>query len=203
MASSSRKTGGLQFKLSDSCILKIYEGDISQWFINGSSDAIVNPASENLLKSGPDEDGAIHRAAGPELRNACREFPRLKHKCRCPVGEAKITPGFGLPASYVIHAVGPERRSDADAEALLRRAYMISMSLAKENNIQYVAFPGLCTIKEHFVRFPFEEAATIALSTVKEFSNDFKEIHFVLAPIHNGPYATWLKKAKEMFPLKA
>ncbi|KAK1571917.1 hypothetical protein Q3G72_024893 [Acer saccharum] len=205
MSSSSKKTGGVHdlgiFKLSDSCLLKISEGDISQWFINGSSDAIVgalsfsafyifsvillllamcllyhvNPATEDLAKSGRDEDG------GPELRNACKEFPKLRRKCRCPVGEARITPGFKLPVSHVIHAVGPERRvagpgGDPEAEASLRSAYRNSMRLAKENNIHYIAFPGISTIKESFVRFPFEEAAAIALSTVKEQANDFKEI---------------------------
>ncbi|KAK0593257.1 hypothetical protein LWI29_033712 [Acer saccharum] len=221
MSSSSKKTGGVHdlgiFKLSDSCLLKISEGDISQWFINGSSDAIVNPATEDLAKSGRDEDGAIHKAAGPELRNACKEFPKLRRKCRCPIGEARITPyytvsiytsmynlsitcnqhimyiihthtnvlkpcsGFKLPVSHVIHAVGPERRAagpggDPEAEASLRSAYRNSMRLAKENNIHYIAFPGISTIKESFVRFPFEEAAAIALSTVKEQANDFKEI---------------------------
>ncbi|KAK4836085.1 hypothetical protein QYF36_018360 [Acer negundo] len=141
---------------------------------------LVNPATEDLAKSGRDEDGAIHNPAGPELRNACKEFPKLRCKCRCPVGEARITPGFKLPVSHVIHAVGPERRAggpggDPEAEALLRSAYRNSMRLAKENNVHYIAFPGISTIKESFVRFPFEEAAVIALSTVKEQANDFKE----------------------------
>ncbi|KAH7548253.1 hypothetical protein ACOSP7_032354 [Xanthoceras sorbifolium] len=195
MSSSSNTGGG--FKLSESSVLKINKGDITQWSVDGSSDAIVNPANEIMLGGGG-ADGAIHRAAGPELRDACYKVPEVRPGVRCPTGEARITPGFRLPASHVIHTVGPIYDVHSNPEALLRSSYKNSLSVAKENNIQYIAFPAIsCGV----FGYPFEEASTVAISTIKEFANDFKEVHFVL--FADDIYSVWLKKAKELLQAQA
>jgi O-acetyl-ADP-ribose deacetylase (regulator of RNase III) len=82
---------GAVFNLSDSSLLKILKGDITKWSVDSSSDAIVNPANERMLGGGG-ADGAIHRAAGPQLRAACYEVPEVRPGVRCPTGEARITP---------------------------------------------------------------------------------------------------------------
>ncbi|KAK0595275.1 hypothetical protein LWI29_005201 [Acer saccharum] len=175
------------------CNLKILKGDITQWFFNHLSDAIVNPANE-LMLGGGGCDGAIHEAAGPKLLEACFKVPEVSPRVRCPVGEARITPGFELPASRVIHTVGPIYDWDSNPEASLRNAYKNCLSVAKENNIQYIAFPAI-SCGHH--GYPLEEAATIALSTIKDFGNHLKEVHFVL--FLDDVYNVWLKKAKELF----
>ncbi|OMO90018.1 Appr-1-p processing [Corchorus olitorius] len=191
MASAAGREDG-HFKLSKTSLLKINKGDITKWFVDGSSDAIVNPANQKMLGGGG-ADGAIHRAAGPELRDACYEVPEVQPGIRCPTGEARITPGFKLPASHVIHTVGPIYDYDKDPKASLRNAYKNSLTVAKENNIQYIAFPAIsCGV----YGYPFEEAATVAISTVKEFANDIKEVHFVL--FEDEIYNIWLNKAKEL-----
>ncbi|KAL6977554.1 hypothetical protein U1Q18_026350 [Sarracenia purpurea var. burkii] len=182
----------VRFPLSPSTVLKIQKGDITQWFVDGSSDAIVNPAKERMLGGGG-ADGAIHQAAGPELRAACYNVPEVRPGVRCPTGEAKITPGFRLHASHVIHTVGPIYDVDENPEASLRSAYRNSLRVAKENNIRYIAFPAIsCGV----FGYPFDEAATIAVSTVREFANDFKEVHFVL--LDDNIYNVWLEKTKEL-----
>ena len=96
--------------------VRIQQGDLSKEAV----DAIVNAANEKMLGGGG-VDGAIHRAAGPALLEACREIPEVRPAVRCPTGEARITPGFELPARYVIHAVGPVYRGrPADAVRLAR-----------------------------------------------------------------------------------
>lgn len=185
---------GAQFNLSPTSVLKILKGDITRWFIDGSSDAIVNPANERMLGGGG-ADGAIHRAAGPELRTACSEVPEVRPGVRCPVGEAKITRGFKLPASHVIHTVGPVYDKSSDVAALLSNAYRNSLRVARENNIQYVAFPAIsCGV----FGYPFGEAATVAISTIKEHCNDIKEVHFVL--FADDIYNVWVQKAEELLP---
>ncbi|CAK7339971.1 unnamed protein product [Dovyalis caffra] len=180
------------FALYPSSLLKINKGDITKWSVDGSSDAIVNPANEKMLGGGG-ADGAIHRAAGPQLRDACYAVPEVRPGIRCPAGEARITPGFNLPASHVIHTVGPIYDAYSNPEAPLRNAYRNSLTLAKDNNIKYIAFPAIsCGV----YRYPYEEAATVAISTVKEFANDLKEVHFVL--FSDEIYNVWLDKAKEL-----
>lgn len=180
------------FALSPSSVLKIQQGDITQWFVDGSSDSIVNPANNRMLGGGG-ADGAIHRAAGPELRAACYEVPEVRPGVRCPTGEARITPGFKLRASHVIHTVGPIYDVDSNPEAYLKSAFRNSLRVAKENNIQYIAFPAIsCGV----YRYPIDEAATIAISSVKEFANDFKEVHFVL--FSDDIYNAWMNKANEL-----
>ncbi|GAA0157798.1 hypothetical protein LIER_14985 [Lithospermum erythrorhizon] len=181
-----------EFQLTSSTTLKIKLGDITKWSIDGSSDAIVNPANERMLGGGG-ADGAIHRAAGPELREACYKVPEVRPGVRCPIGEARITKGFKLPASHVIHTVGPIYDSDRNPEASLRNSYKNSLEIAMANNIKYIAFPAIsCGV----FGYPFDEAAKVALSAVKEYTNDLKEVHFVL--FSDDIYEVWVETASEL-----
>ncbi|XP_051142405.1 uncharacterized protein LOC127259253 [Andrographis paniculata] len=189
---SSGGAGEVEFQLSPSSVLKIQKGDITRWSVDGSSDAIVNPANERMLGGGG-ADGAIHRAAGPELLAACYKVPEVKPGVRCPTGEARITPGFQLPASHVIHTVGPIYSMDANPEASLRNAYKNSLAVANDSNIKYIAFTAIsCGV----YGYPFDKAASVAISTVKEFAEDLKEVHFVL--FSDDIYDVWVGKANEL-----
>ncbi|XP_020107938.1 uncharacterized protein LOC109723862 [Ananas comosus] len=180
------------FQLSPSSVLKIQKGDITVWSVDGSTDAIVNAANERMLGGGG-VDGAIHRAAGPELLAACEEVPEVKPGVRCPTGESRITPAFRLPVSHVIHTVGPIYYSNKQPEVSLSNAYRNSLRLAKGNNIRYIAFPAIsCGV----YGYPLKEASKVAISTVKEFSDDFKEVHFVL--FSDEIYNVWAETAREL-----
>lgn len=137
--------------------IKLVQGDITQLGV----DAIVNAANPSLLGGGG-VDGAIHRAAGPELLEYCRKL----HGCK--TGEAKMTPGFKLPAKYVIHTVGPvyHRLPAEKAEQLLASAYRSSLTLAAEHSLKSIAFPNIST---GVYGFPKEKAADIAIATVREY----------------------------------
>ncbi|KAJ7959552.1 Appr-1-p processing enzyme family protein isoform 1 [Quillaja saponaria] len=190
--SSGGGDGVIRFPLSPTSALVIQKGDITKWSVDGSSDAIVNPANERMLGGGG-ADGAIHRAAGPDLLQACYNVPEIRPGVRCPTGEARITPGFNLAAAHVIHTVGPIYNVESNPAASLGSAYRNSLRVAKEKNLQYIAFPAIsCGI----YGYPFDEAVTVAITTIKEFQNDFKEVHFVL--FSTDIYDIWLNKANEL-----
>ncbi|XP_057836840.2 uncharacterized protein LOC131047046 isoform X6 [Cryptomeria japonica] len=131
----------------------------------------VNAANKRMLGGGG-VDGAIHRAAGPELLAACRAIPEVEPDVRCPTGSARITKAFKLLVSHVIYTVGPVYESDEDPPNALSNAYKNSVMVAKENNIKYIAFPAIsCGI----YRYPPEAAAQVALSTLQEHTADLKE----------------------------
>lgn len=127
-------------------------------------DAIVNAANPALLGGGG-VDGAIHRAAGPRLLEACRALPEQAPGVRCATGEARITPGFDLPARWVIHTVGPVWHGGGRGEqALLACCYRNSLALAIEQRLQSLAFPAIsCGV----YGYPPELAATIAVDTLR------------------------------------
>ena len=139
--------------------IRVCQGDITKLNV----DAVVNAANCTLLGGGG-VDGAIHRAAGPELLVACRKFNG------CPTGEARITPGFRLPARFVIHTPGPVWHGGAHREAeLLRNCYENSLKLAMENGCRSIAFPCIST---GIYRFPMRNAAQIALDAVMYWKDE-------------------------------
>jgi O-acetyl-ADP-ribose deacetylase len=142
--------------------IQVVRGDITRMEV----DAIVNAANEQMLGGGG-VDGAIHRAAGPELLEACRAFPVLGSDVRCPTGKSRVTPGFRLSARFVIHTVGPIWRGGHENEReLLASCYRTSLSLAVCVGASTIAFPAIsCGV----YRFPFDEAANISLRTIRRY----------------------------------
>ena len=137
--------------------IKIVKGDITTLAV----DAIVNAANQVMLGGGG-VDGAIHRAAGRELYEACLKVPEVRPGVRCPTGEARITPGFKLPAKFVIHTAGPVYRDGLHGEPeKLAACYRNS-----ENGCKSIAFPCIST---GVYGYPKEEAAKIAVREVREF----------------------------------
>ena len=143
-------------------MIRIIQGDITTLAV----DAIVNAANQRMLGGGG-VDGAIHRAASPELYEACLKVPEVRPGVRCPTGEARITPGFRLPAKFVIHTIGPVYRDGRHGEPeLLAACYRNSLALAAENHCRSIAFPCIST---GVYGYPVEDAARIAVDTVRSF----------------------------------
>ncbi|HYO09197.1 MAG TPA: O-acetyl-ADP-ribose deacetylase [Tepidisphaeraceae bacterium] len=136
--------------------IEVVEADITTLAV----DAIVNAANESLLGGGG-VDGAIHRAAGPQLLEECRTIGG------CPTGEARLTQGYNLPAKYIIHTVGPVWRGGRHGEDdLLAACYRHSLSIALRNHLRTIAFPAISTGS---YGFPLRRAADIAANEVERF----------------------------------
>ena len=163
--------------------IEIRQGDITKLDV----DAIVNAANTKLLGGGG-VDGAIHRAAGPKLLEACRTIGG------CPTGEARITRGFNLPARHVIHTVGPVYAGKPKDSRLLTNCYLNSLKMAVENSLTTIAFPAIsCGV----YGYPIEDACKIAVDTSCEFlktkASVEKIIFIQFSPKNYAVYAAYLK----------
>ncbi len=152
--------------------IDILQGDLTDQAV----DAIVNAANRKMLGGGG-VDGAIHRAAGRRLLDACRQVPEVRPNVRCPTGEARITPGFDLPARHVIHAVGPVYRGVPRDAELLASTFRASLALAVEHALRSIAFPAIsCGV----YGYPVDEAAAVSAEVVHERVWALDEVRFVL-----------------------
>jgi len=168
--------------------LEVVEGDITKLEV----DAIVNAANEHLAGGGG-VDGAIHRAAGPELLKECRSLGG------CPTGEARITKGYNLPAKHVIHTVGPVWRGGLrKEEKLLAAAYESSLELAAEAGAKTVAFPAISTGIFHF---PPDRAAQIAVKTTVKFLEKNPAVEKVYFCCYSPQSADYHRHALEVVDL--
>ena len=152
--------------------MRIEQGDITKLAV----DAIVNAANQVMLGGGG-VDGAIHRAAGRELYDSCLKVVETRPGVRCPTGEARITPGFRLPAKFVIHTVGPVYRDGQHGEPeKLAACYRNSLALAVENGCRSVAFPCIST---GVYGYPIRDAAEIAIHEVRAFLADHPDLEVI------------------------
>ena len=154
--------------------IEVVTGDITTQAV----DAIVNAANASLLGGGG-VDGAIHRAAGPELLAECRALGG------CETGQARITRGYRLPATYVIHTVGPVWHGGRTGEAkLLASCYRITLRLAREHGCETVAFPAIST---GVYGYPVEDAARVAIQTVVEWAKAHDDVELVRLVLFGQP----------------
>lgn len=162
--------------------IEIWQGDITELEV----DAIVNAANKSLLGGGG-VDGAIHRAAGPKLKEECKTLNGAE------TGEAKITKGYKLPSSHVIHTVGPVYNDGEHGEVQkLEQCYQNSLDVAAGNDIKSIAFPAISTGIYHY---PLQEAAKIAVKTVKEKLKEHTSIEKVIFVVFDeDTYAVYEKE---------
>ncbi|MCQ8770568.1 O-acetyl-ADP-ribose deacetylase [Streptomyces telluris] len=147
-------------------------GNITQQHV----DAVVNAANSSLLGGGG-VDGAIHRAGGPAILNACRDLRASHYGKGLPTGKAVATTAGDLPADWVIHTVGPVFQVSGGDESLLASCYRESLRVADELGAKTVAFPAIST---GVYRWPMEDAARIAVDTVRQTETAVEEVRFVL-----------------------
>jgi len=147
-------------------------GDITEQEV----DAVVNAANSSLMGGGG-VDGAIHRRGGRAIRTACEELRETRYPDGLPTGQAVATPGGDLPARWVIHTVGPVYAKSDDRSHLLASAYRASLQVADELGARTVAFPA---VSAGIYGWPLDDAARIAVSTVREASSQVEEARFVL-----------------------
>jgi O-acetyl-ADP-ribose deacetylase (regulator of RNase III) len=162
----------MQVQIGDA-VLELVQGDITKQDV----DAIVNAANESLLGGGG-VDGAIHRAAGPQLLAECRTLGG------CETGNAKITRGYNLKAKHIMHSVGPVFHDGRHNEpALLASAYRASLELASQNACASIAFPAIST---GIYGYPMEDAARIAFRTIIDYLGDHPEINRVCYVLYDA-----------------
>lgn len=161
--------------------IQIIEGDITRLRV----DAIVNAANPGMLGGGG-VDGAIHRAAGPTLLEACKKVPP-KGGVRCPFGEARITPAGDLSARFVIHTAGPIYANEAHPERVLASSYKNSLLLAQQNQCRSIAFPAISC---GAYGYPAKDAAIIALQTCADQA--FADIDIVFCLMGSDMKDIWL-----------
>ena len=152
--------------------ITLIRGDITRQ----DADAIVNAANSSLLGGGG-VDGAIHRAGGPKILEACRALRASKYGRGLPTGQAVATTAGNLPARWVIHTVGPVYSRDEDRSALLAACHTSSLHVADTLNAKTVAFPAIST---GIFGWPMADAARIAITTVRDTATDVEEVRFVL-----------------------
>jgi O-acetyl-ADP-ribose deacetylase (regulator of RNase III) len=172
--------------------IEILQADITTLDV----DAIVNAANESLMGGGG-VDGAIHRAAGPRMLEACRAIPEVRAGIRCPTGEARITPGFDLPARFVIHTAGPVWHGGGRREPeLLAACHRNVLALAREHAIDSIAFPAIsCGV----YGYPRDAAAGVAMSVL---ADEQDRIHtprrLILCAFDAGMAEAWRSAAERL-----
>ncbi|MGA6149546.1 MULTISPECIES: O-acetyl-ADP-ribose deacetylase [Stenotrophomonas] len=159
--------------------IEVWQGDITTLAV----DAIVNAANESLLGGGG-VDGAIHRAAGPALLEACRALPEIRPGMRCPTGEVRATDAYDLPARYVFHTVGPVwQDGQRDEPALLANCYWKSLQLAEKLDLQSIAFPAIsCGV----FGYPLHQAAQIAATETLTWQRSHRQPRRIILVAYNA-----------------
>ncbi|TWT92960.1 O-acetyl-ADP-ribose deacetylase [Neorhodopirellula pilleata] len=174
-------------------MIEVIQGDITRL----SVDAIVNAANE-LMLGGGGVDGAIHRAAGTELLDACRQVPEVRPGVRCPTGTCRITPAFDLPSRFVIHTVGPIWHGGGRGEAeLLASCYRNSLCLAASHGFASLAFPAIsCGI----YGYPNDQAAEIATRTIRSVLSPQMSLQRIVLVAFEAPMVVVLQRAVSSQP---
>ncbi|HET7563038.1 MAG TPA: O-acetyl-ADP-ribose deacetylase [Rhodanobacteraceae bacterium] len=173
-------------------MIEILQADITTLHV----DAIVNAANESLLGGGG-VDGAIHRAAGPRLLEACRAIPELRPGVRCPTGDARITPGYDLPARVVIHTVGPVwHGGDRGEPDLLTACHRNALALARDHHVESIAFPAIsCGV----YGYPRDAAAGVVMAVLGEQQHRTRTPHRITLCAFNRDMAdAWRAAARRL-----